>query len=54
MLPFFSCVWIIICRSDGQFVGHMKYFSLQMGEKKGRRLARPASEERNCIIKDVE
>jgi hypothetical protein len=34
MLPFFSYVWIIICRSDGQFVGHMKYFSLQMGEKK--------------------
>lgn len=34
MLPFFSYVWIIICRSDGQFVGDMKYFQLANGRKK--------------------
>ncbi len=55
MLPFFSYVWIIIFRSDGQSVGHVKYFAACKWQKKnGRRLARPASEERNCIIKDVE
>ena len=41
MLPFFSCVWIIICRSDGQFVGHMKYSQLAAN---GRRKRTPVSE----------
>ena len=34
MLPFFSYVWIIICRSDGQSVGHVKYSQLANGRRK--------------------
>lgn len=33
MLPFFSYEWIIICRSDGQFVGDMKYSACKWQKK---------------------
>lgn len=34
MLPFFSYVWIIICRSDGQYAIHVKYSQLANGRRK--------------------
>ena len=34
MLPFFSYVWIIICRNDEQYAIHVKYFQLANGRIK--------------------
>jgi hypothetical protein len=34
MLPFFSYVWIIICRNDEQYAIHVKYFQLANGRRK--------------------
>ena len=34
MLPFFSYVWLIICRNDEQYAIHVKYSQLANGRRK--------------------